>query len=267
MREPDRGDALAAGAGLLDRSIPIAGFIILIGAWEAAVRGLQIPDFVAPAPSAIARALFLGFRSGIYLEHLWVTAGECVLALLLAIAGGISLGSMVAQFRIVERAVYPLIIALQAVPKIALAPIIIVLFGYGFASKVIVGAAIAGFPVLVSQIAGLKSSDRGRIDVLKALSASEWQIFRYARFPGALPHLFAGIQVATVLVVVGVITGEFIGAKRGLGSLILTFNADLDTPQIFAILVVLSALGLGLYAAVGMVQRRAMRWSNTGGGA
>lgn len=265
MAERDGAHAGSASGGLIDRCIPAGGLLLLLAAWEGAVRAIPIPDTVIPAPTAIGRALYFGFRSGIYFEHLLVTAGECVAALALAIVAGIAAGSAIAQVRLVERAVYPLIVALQAVPKIALAPIIIVLFGYGYASKVIVGAAIAGFPVLVSQIAGLRNSDRGRIDVLRALAASEWQVFRYALFPGALPQLFAGIHVATILVVVGVITGEFIGAKRGLGSLIMTFNADLDTPQIFAILLMLGALGLGLYAAVGLVQRRLMRWSVSGG--
>jgi NitT/TauT family transport system permease protein len=253
------------GRGLLDRCIPAAGFLLLLLAWEASVRGFRVDATMLPAPSAIARALYFGFRSGIYPEHLLVTAGECFAALVLAIAAGIALGALIAQFRFVERTVYPLVIALQAVPKIALAPIIIVLFGYGYGSKILVGAAIAGFPVLVSQIAGLKDADRGRLDVLHSLSASEWQVFRYARFPGSLPHLFAGIQVATVLVVVGVITGEFIGAKRGLGSLIMTFNADLDTPQIFAILILLGVIGLVFHSSVSVLQRRVLRWSAAGG--
>jgi NitT/TauT family transport system permease protein len=261
MSRPEAIVAVGAFAGGVDRALPAAGLVVLLAIWESVVRGFAISDAVAPSPTAIARALYFGLSSGIFVDHILITAVECVLALAVAVAVGMIVGSAVVQSPLLDRAIYPLIVAFQTTPKVALAPIVIVLFGHGIESKVVLGAMIASFPILVGQIAGLKSCDSGKIDIMRALSASEWQIFRLVKFPSGLPHLFAGIHVGAVFAVLGVVTGELIGATKGLGSLIVIATSDLDTARVFAVLVILGLLGFGLYTAVGVLQRYVSGWS------
>jgi NitT/TauT family transport system permease protein len=252
MQEPERG--------ALDRWLPWGGLVFLLLAWEAAVRLLNVSETIVPAPSAIVRSFYYGLSSGIYLEHLAVTSAAAFLGLVIAILVGTAAGSLIAQSPIAERTIYPYIIVFQAMPKIALAPLLIIWFGYGTGSKVALGTVIACFPILVNQLVGLKNCDQGKIDIMRALSASEWQIFRLVKFPNALPFLFAGIRIATAFVVLGVVISEFLGAQKGLGTLIIIANGNLDGAQTFAILVMLGLLGLALYAAVGLLERRLLRW-------
>jgi NitT/TauT family transport system permease protein len=159
-----------------------------------------------------------------------------------------------------ERVVYPYIVAFQTVPKVAIAPIIVIWFGYGMTSKVIITATIAFFPVLANTIVGLRAAPRDQVELMIALTASRWQIFRLVRFPQALPYIFVGLDVAIVLAVIGAIVGEFVGAQSGLGYLILQRDFNLDMAGVFAILLILSALGIGLHLLVTRLRRHVVFW-------
>jgi NitT/TauT family transport system permease protein len=240
--------------------IPLV-FVVFVAAWEGAVRFWSIPNFLVPAPSTVAGALTRGVRSGLYLSHLWVTLYEALLGFFIAAAAGIMLGAVIAQFRVMEQTFYPYLVALQTLPKIAIAPLIIVWFGFGISSKIIIAATVAFFPVLVNVIVGLKTIDAAKFDLMRSLRASRWQTFRLVTFPNALPFVFAGLDIAIVFSVLGAIVGEFVGAQRGLGNLILQFNFSLDIAGVFAVLILLSAMGVALHLIMQAVQKRIIFWA------
>jgi NitT/TauT family transport system permease protein len=239
----------------------ILGLVVLIGLWEAGVRLFDVPDFILPAPSAIAKSLVAGISSGLFLRHFYVTAFETIIGFLLAAVVGIGTGAIVAQFRFVEKVIYPWLVALQTLPKIAIAPLIIIWAGYGIGSKIIIVALVAIFPVLVNTIMGLKSCDQGKIDLMTSLGAGRWETFRAVRFPNALPFIFAGLNVAIVLAILGAIVGEFVGSKAGLGNLILEANFQFDVARIFAVLVVLAVFGVVMSQLMRMAQDRFLFWN------
>jgi NitT/TauT family transport system permease protein len=174
---------------------------------------------------------------------------------------GLFIGLVIVVFPTTERIVYPYVVALQTVPKVAIAPLMVVWFGFGMTSKVLVVALVSLFPVLVNVIAGLRAVDQDRLDLLGALSASRWQVFRYLRFPNALPFIFAGLNTAIVFSVIGAIVGEFVGANKGVGFLILQANYQLDIAGAFSLFVVLSIMGVCLHALLRFAERRLVFWA------
>jgi NitT/TauT family transport system permease protein len=240
--------------------IPLV-FVVFVALWEWVVRWFEVPAFIAPAPSAVLASLTGGLRSRLYLEHFGVTLYETLLGFLIAAVSGIVLGAVIAQFRLVEQTVYPYLVALQTLPKIAIAPLIIVWFGFGISSKVIIAAMIGFFPVLVNVIVGLKTVDQSKLDLMRSLDATRWQTFRMVKFPNALPFVFAGLDIAIVFSVLGAIVGEFVGAQRGLGNLILQFNFNLDIAGVFAVMILLSVLGVTLHLLMQAIQRRVIFWA------
>jgi len=235
--------------------------IVFVLAWEGIVRVWRIPEFLVPAPSAIGRALMAGLKSRLYVDHFGVTLYESLLGFLIAAAAGIACGTVIAHFRVVEQTLYPYLVALQTLPKIAIAPLLIVWLGFGITSKVVIAALVAFFPILVNVIVGLKTVDPSKLDLMRSLDASRWQTFRYVTFPNALPFVFAGLDIAIVFSVLGAIVGEFVGSQRGLGNLILQFHTSLDIAGMFAVLLLLAALGVGLHLLIQAIQRRVIFWA------
>lgn len=229
--------------------------------WEIVVRVFEISDLIVPAPSSILDALRASFVSGAIFPHLRITLSEILAGFVLGAVAALVLGCLVAQFRIVDRIVYPYIVSFQAVPKIALAPLLVIWFGFGITSKIIMTALVAFFPILVNTVAGLKSVEQDRLELMRALNASRWQTFRYVLFPTALPFIFAGLDVGVVLAVIGAIVGEFVGASGGLGYLLLFYQAELKNAYVFAILIVLAAIGMALHQIIVFAQRRLVFWS------
>jgi NitT/TauT family transport system permease protein len=242
--------------------LPAAVFVALVALWECAARMALVDPMVLPAPSDIAANFIDGFQSGIYPKHLQVTLFQAFAGFALACVLGIGVGSISSFSERFSRAIQPILIAIEATPKIALAPLIIVWFGYGVGSKIVLAGAIGFFPVFIGTAAGLRAADPGRLDVLRALGASRLQLFRMVALPSALPHIFAGINVAVVLALLGTIVGEFMGAKEGLGTLILYANGNLDTARVFSILLVLAATGLLLHWIIGTIRRRLLFWDS-----
>ena len=236
-------------------------FVVFVGSWEWVVRAWAIPEFLVPAPSTVAGALARGVRSGLYVANFWVTLCEALLGFVIAAVAGTVLGAVIAQFRVMEQTFYPYLVALQTLPKIAIAPLIIVWFGFGISSKVIVAATVAFFPVLVNVIVGLKTIDPAKLDLMRSLRASRWQTFRLVTFPNALPFVFAGLDIAIVFSVLGAIVGEFVGAQKGLGNLILQFNVSLDIAGVFAVLILLSVMGVALHLIMQAVQKHVIFWA------
>lgn len=241
--------------------LPLATFVVFVAVWEAIVRVFEVPPFLVPAPSAVAGAFFRGFAEANYLMHASITAFQAVSGFVAGSLLGLAIGILVVVFPTAERIVYPYVVALQTVPKVAIAPLIIVWFGFGMESKIIIVALVSLFPVLVNVIAGLKAVDQDRLDLMSALGATRWQILRYLRLPNALPFIFAGLNTAIVFSVIGAIVGEFVGANRGIGFLILQANFALDIAAAFALFVVLSIMGVTLHSLLQWAQRRIVFWT------
>lgn len=241
--------------------LPFAVFIGLLVFWEVVVQWLEVPSFIFPPPSKVGLAFYHGISSGVYFWDLAVTGFEAITGFLLGSFLGIALGTIIVIFPLMERIVYPYVVALQTVPKVAIAPLLVVWFGFGISSKVIIVALVSLFPVLVNVIAGLRSVDEERLDLLMALSATRWQIFRHLRFPNALPFVFAGLNTAIVLSVIGAIVGEFVGATQGVGFRILQANYALDIAGAFALFVLLSLMGLTMHSTLKFIERKTVFWT------
>jgi NitT/TauT family transport system permease protein len=233
---------------------------VTLGLWEVVVRAMAVPTYVLPAPSAIFVALYRGTASGVYLANFGVTVYETVLGFIAGTTLAFVLGTLVALSRRTEYYLYPYIIMFQSLPKVALAPLIVVWFGLGIASKVVTAAVIAFFPLMVNTIVGLRSADEDRVNLMRSLDAKEWQIFWMLRLPGALPFIMAGLQVAMIFALIGAIVAEFVGTQSGLGMLVQTLNFNGDVAGAFSILLILSALGLALNQVIVVVQRRVLFW-------
>jgi NitT/TauT family transport system permease protein len=264
-----RSESPAAAAGRkrwiasIDR-LQLAGFTLLILAiWEFAVRLLSIPNYLLPAPSEVAVALYRGFANQLFVGNFFITLLEAVAGFLIAAGAGLLVGTLIAQFRFFERFVFPYVVALQSLPKIAIAPLIIVWFGYGFGSKIVMSATVAFFPILINVIVGLKSVDQDKLDLMRSLKASRWQVFRLVLLPNALPFIFAGLNVAVIFSVLGAIVAEFVGSQAGLGYLLLSFNFNLDIASVFACLVLLAGMGMILHKIIQEAERRLVFWSTS----
>lgn len=241
----------------------IAFAVVVFATWEAVVRGFDVPAFLVPAPSAIVKAVVAGFAKASYLQHCLVTVSEALGGFFIGAALGIGAGILIVLSPVLEKIIYPYIVALQSMPKVALAPLLVVWLGFGLASKVVVVTLVTVFPVLVNVVAGLRNVDQERLDLMLGLSASRWQVMRYLRLPNALPFIFAGLNTAIVFSITAAIVGEFVGATRGLGFLILQANYALDIAAVFALLIVLAAVGIALHSLVQFAESRVVFWSKS----
>jgi NitT/TauT family transport system permease protein len=234
--------------------------LAFLALWEAAVRYFAVPVYILPTPSGIAVALYRGVVSRVYVNNLWITLLETLLGFLAGAALAFVLGTVVALSRRVEYYLYPFIVMFQSLPKVALAPLIVVWFGLGLTSKVVNAALIAFFPLMVNTIVGLRSADEDRVNLMRSLDASEGQILRMLRLPSALPFIMAGLEVAMIFALIGAIVAEFVGAQAGLGMLIQTLNFSADVAGVFSILLILSVLGLVLNQAIHLIRQRILFW-------
>ena len=234
--------------------------IFVFAAWELACRTLHISELLLPAPSRIVGALIGGFRTGLFTVGLEATLVEVILGFLVAAVAAFVCGIFISQLRIVEVVLYPYIVALQTLPKVAIAPFILIWVGFGIESKIVIAAMVAFFPMLVNTIVGLKSVPPEKIELMRSLSASRTKIFWYIQLPEALPYIFAGLNIGIVMAVLGAIVGEFIGAKAGLGYLLLQMNYNLDVVGMFAVLVVLGVMGIALNASMQFARRKIVFW-------
>jgi len=234
--------------------------VLFFGGWEYACRAYKISELIIPAPSQILIALIEGLRSGQLVDGLLTTMQEVVLGFALAAIMAFVIGTLISQIRLLELVIYPYIVAIQTLPKVAVAPLILIWVGLGIEGKVLIAATVCFFPMLVNTIVGLRSAPQNEIDLLRSLSASRWKIFRYVQLPEALPFIFAGLNIGLVLSVLGAIDGEFVGAKAGLGYLILQMNFSMDVSGIFAALLLLGLMGVALDMLTQYLRRKIVFW-------
>ena len=239
---------------------PMAIVLLVLAAWELCVRLFDIKAWLLPSPSAIANALYQD--AGLLVQHSWVTLEEVMVGFAVALICGVSLGVGIALSRTVERSLYPFVIASQTIPIIVIAPLLLIWFGYGLTPKIIVVALIAFFPLAVNTVDGLKSVDPDTVNLLRTLGASRLQILLKAQLPTALPYLFSGARVAVAVSVIGAVIGEWVGSSEGLGYLMIRSKPQFLTERVFAAITLLSAMGVGLFLLVGLVERLAIPWSH-----
>jgi NitT/TauT family transport system permease protein len=234
---------------------------LLLAAWEFLPPLLGLPDLLLPPASAVFRALATQIQRGLVFGNLLVTLWEAIAGFVMGSAGGIVVGALITRSAIVERALLPYLVALQALPKVALAPLLVVWLGFGVGSKIAIATVIAFFPVLINSMIGFSTVEPEKIELMRSLVASEWQVFRIIRFPNALPFIFAGLNVAVVFSVTGALVGEFVAARQGLGMLLLQLNFNMDIAGMFGVLVVLAVMGTALHAVVRTLHRRLIFWA------
>jgi ABC-type nitrate/sulfonate/bicarbonate transport system permease component len=237
---------------------PVALLALAIAGWEIAVRIDGTPAWLLPRPSAIARAMI--DDRGLLAHHTWITLREVIVGLAVAVVAGVGVAIAIDASRIVERALYPLVIGSQAVPVVALAPLLLVWFGYGLLPKVIVIALIAFFPVVVTTVDGLRSADREALDMIRSMGGGRLARFRLVRAPSALPALFSGLRISVSVAVIGAVFGEYVGSKAGLGYLMNISSSRLLTARVFACIVILAAIAIGLFLLVIALERLLLPW-------
>jgi NitT/TauT family transport system permease protein len=252
--------ATSGGRRRLDDILPAVGLAgATLVAWEAAIRLFHVPTFVLPAPTAIITSLVA--NKGALAQAAQATALEILFGFVLSAVVGIAVALMIVRFDRFGRALYPLIVLFQNVPKVALAPIFILWFGYDLAPKILLIVVIAFFPVTIDMLAGLQSVEPSFVSLMRSVGASRTKIMMRVRIPHSLPHLMAGLKVAITFSVIGAIVGEFAGANSGLGYMIQFASTQLDTPLIFAALIVVSVLGLAFYYVVEFAESILVPWA------
>jgi NitT/TauT family transport system permease protein len=246
-------------AGFLRRQAAffVTAVLVLI-AWEVFVRALRIPAYLLPTPSDVAREI-LGYKTP-WVSHAAFTLTIVLLGFVSGLVVGVGLAIVITWSDRINAVVYPFLVIAQIIPKIALAPLVLIWLGYGLLPKVLVAFLVAFFPLVVDTAAGLQSTDPEIVDLARALRMSKWAILRKVRFPAALPFIFGGMKVAITLAVIGAIVAEFVGSDMGLGYILIISGTYADTAKGFAAILILSFIGVVLYFLIEKIEQVALPW-------
>jgi NitT/TauT family transport system permease protein len=237
---------------------PIIMVVLLLILWDLAIRLFKIPQYLVPTPLAVVEQIIKEWPT--LLRECMVTTWATMGGFALSILFGIPVAMLIAWSRVVESFVYPLLVFSQSIPKIAIAPLFVVWFGFGIVPKIISAFLLGFFPVVVSTVMGFKSVEPDMIDLARSMGASRWKMFWRISLPQALPSIFSGLKVCITLAVVGAVVGEFVGSNSGIGYLLQKANGNFDLPLMFAGLVVLSLIGVVLFIAIDVVERMMIPW-------
>ncbi len=248
-------DASSRTFGCLLPGLLIALFI---GVWELGVRASGTPAWLLPTPGDVLRSLIEDRH--VLLPNAFVTLSEVLLGFFLALSAGIGMGVAIYRSRTLDRALYPIIIASQTVPVPALAPLLLIWFGYGLLPKILITALVGFFPIVVNTVEGLRATDLDVVNVMRTFGATPTRVFRLVELPSSLPSVFAGAKISVAICVIGAVFGELVGAKAGLGYLMTRAIAQFETPRLVAAIILLSVMGTGLFALIGLVERIALPW-------
>jgi NitT/TauT family transport system permease protein len=243
---------------MLNRLSPLAGIVVFLALWEIGVRLFKVPAYLLPPPSAVAAMFAREFPKLLY--HGWVTTYEMLLGYLLAVGVAIPLAIGITSSHRFDRFVTPQLLFFQVVPKVAIAPLFLVWFGVGTTPKVLVAFLISFFPIVIDAAVGLRSTTSEMQDLARSMGATRWQLFTRFRLPTSLPYLFSGLKVAATLSVAGAVVGEFVGADKGLGYLLLVTNSNMETALMFATIVALTIIGLVFFYLVEFLEAVLIPW-------
>ncbi|HUI16510.1 MAG TPA: ABC transporter permease, partial [Alphaproteobacteria bacterium] len=239
---------------------PLGTSLALLLVWEVLVRALGVRAILLPPPSAIIVVIFT--RYDLLLANLWPSLYMTVFGFLLSVVGGVAIAILITYSAIARKALYPIIVVSQVVPKISIAPLLIVWFGTGAISGLLLAFLIGFFPMTINAAAGFQAVDEDIISMARACMGSRWQIFRAIRLPHAMPYLFSGMKISITLAIIGVIVSEFVASQEGIGYLIKLAGGLLDTPLMLAAITVLSLTGLLLYAIIAWLEGRVIYWQS-----
>ncbi|MCL2898484.1 ABC transporter permease [Brenneria tiliae] len=245
---------------LLPLLYPLTSLALLVLIWDLAVRFFSIPDYLLPPPAAVYRALADGFSDRSLWPHIATTLGETLTGYATGSLLAVLLGVALAESQTFERFVYPLLIALQATPKVALGPIILVWFGYGAASKIVLVTLVCFFPLFVNTVNGIRRADTDLLDACRAFSASRLYLLFHVKLPSAAGEVFSGLQIGVALALIGAVVAEFLSAQRGLGYLIASSSVSMNLSTMFAGVILLALIGLCGAQTVRWLQRRVIFW-------
>lgn len=230
--------------------------VIVLALWQFGAPLLGLSAFILPTPLQIIERIATDYR--LLFSNSLITLFETLAGFVIAAAAGIGTAFAIFYSRLFERAFYPLLVAMQTVPKVALAPLLVLYLGYDFAPKCFLAFLLAYFPIVIATVVGLKALDRGMVDLVRSMGANEWQTFIKIRLPAALPSIFGGLKVGISLAVIGAVIGEYVAAERGLGYLQLQASSQFDTTLSFASLIIIAAMGVVTFWALEVVERRAV---------
>jgi len=222
--------------------------LAVLAIWQGATTMFAVPAFILPSPSAILSTL--AKPNYHWLSNAGVTAAEIFGGYAVAVLAGVALALLFSWSKLFTLLLFPLLVTLNMIPKVALGPLVIVWFSYGIGTNILITFTLCFFPILLTTARGLNEVEPDMLDLVRSLKGSRWQAFRYIQLPGSLPYIFSGMKVAAILAVAGAVVGEFIASERGLGYLMIQVQASLDTPAMFMAVVLLTLLGLGLYLVV-----------------
>ncbi len=258
-----------AAKGINGTAISLLGLLVLFAVWTLSVKYLDVPSYILPTPLSVWKALWSGLAVspssplGYYLP-LWGTLKNAALGLAIGSGLGLVLGSLMAESRTIEKLIMPYAFALQSLPKIAIAPLVVIWFGFGDGSKIAISSLLAFFPMLINSFTGLRAVEPERLDLMRSLSASRFETYRIVKLPNAAPFIFAGLDMAVVYALLGTIVAEFLGAQQGMSVVITQAQAVTDVAGVFAALFILGAMGITLHATVRGLEKKIVHWGERG---
>jgi NitT/TauT family transport system permease protein len=260
LQAPTRSERASGDGRISAIVLPIVVVLAILAIWEILSKTETVNPLVLPAPSDVAKSFWDLLGDASFWKAAKVTAWETIAGLLIGVAGAWILGTLIGLNRIARRSLYPLVICFQVLPRVALAPLFLVWFGFGLTPRIMFAVTICFFPVVLSVIVGLQTVDPAAATLMRSFGASRWQVYRRLALPASLPIMFAGIKTAATLALIGAIVGEFVGGDQGLGVLISTFNNQLEMANAFATIVALAIFGLALYGVVDLIDKRIVFW-------
>ncbi|KHF37973.1 hypothetical protein LQ50_24200 [Halalkalibacter okhensis] len=246
-----------------DILLTLLTFIVILIVWEGSVRYFDVSSAIFPSAIDTFTSFVRFFFETENLRHLWITFNQTIAGFLLGSIAGAILGILISEVPWVRKQIFPYIIALNSVPKIAIAPLFVVWFGFGASSKIAIIMVTTFFPVLINMVVGLSSASEAQIRLLRSYSANSWQIFRRVKLPSSLPYLFSGLEIAIMLSVIGAIISEFVGSSQGLGYLMLFYKAQFRIPEMFAVLAVISIMGYLLMLSIQICTKKVVFWQGS----
>jgi len=242
----------------IDALYPLTAFVLAIGGWAAFVHFGKVKSYLLPSPQSVFTTMI---EQRLFLwEQTQVTLAEIVYGFVIAVVVGIFMAILISASPLIEKSVYPLLVASQVIPKVALAPLFLIWLGFGIASKIVIVILISFFPIVVNGVIGLQSLEQEKVYLAQSMGASKWSTFWRIRFPQSLPSLFGGIKLASIFAVVGAVVGEFIGAEAGLGRTLLQAQVRLNSQLLYATIGYLTIVGISIYVVVDIVERLAIPW-------
>ncbi|CFN32655.1 ABC transporter permease [Bordetella pertussis] len=242
---------------------PLITGVVLVILWFASIRIFSVPNYLLPTPEAVLNTLRIGYVEGQYWPHFLFTLQSTVYGYLIGCGMALVVGTVLAESETFEQFIYPYIIALQSTPKVAIAPLLLVWFGFGMASKVVMVALMSFFPMFINTVVGIRQANPAMLDLMKAFKASRSHVFFHVKLPAASGHIFAGLQISVVLSLIGAVVSEFISSSQGLGYLIQSASVNMDVATMFACLFSLVVIGLTGTNLIRFLHRKLVFWEQS----